>query len=79
MLDAERQDPAQAPLQQRVVAGLRIRHAIAMAKRQRALADALEHDRIEPAVGDQIHRRIEPIGREPGAGAETELVTCAID
>ena len=78
MRDAERQDGAQAPLEQRVVAGLRVGHAIAMAKGQRALADALEHDRIELALGDQVHRRIEPVGREPGAGAEAELIALAI-
>jgi hypothetical protein len=73
--DAERQDGAQAPLEERIVAGIRVRHAIAMAERKRALADAFEHDRIELSLGDQVHRRVETIGREPGAGAEAELIT----
>ena len=63
---AQRQDLAQAPFQQRVVAGLQVGHAIAMAECQRALADALEHDGIEPALGHQVHGRIEPVGREAG-------------
>jgi hypothetical protein len=46
-----------------------------VAERQRALADALEHARIEPTARDQIDRGIEPIGRETGAGAEAELLT----
>jgi hypothetical protein len=72
---AQRQDLAQAPFQQRVVAGLRLRHAIAMAEGQGALADALEHDRIEPALGHQVHGRIEPVGREAGPRGEAEMVT----
>jgi hypothetical protein len=72
VLDAERQDRAQPPLEERIVAGLGIGHAIAMAERESALADALEDDRIEPPPGDQIDRRLETIGREPGAGAEAE-------
>jgi hypothetical protein len=70
MRPAQRQDPAQAPFQQRVIAGLRVRQAIAMTERQRALANALEHDGIEPPLGHQIHGRVKPVGREAGAGAE---------
>ena len=61
----------EAALQERVEAGI-AGHAIAMAEGKRALADALEDDRIEAAPGHQIDRRIEPIGREPGAGAEPD-------
>ena len=74
MLDAQRQDSAQAPLEERIIAGLGIGHPVAMAEREGALADALEHDRIEPALRDEFDRRIEAIGGEPGAGAETDYV-----
>ena len=70
-----RQHGAHAPRQQRVVAGRRVGHAVTMAERHRAFADALEHDRVEPPLRDQIQRRIQPIGREPGAGAEAKLLT----
>ena len=46
-----------------------------MAESERALADALEYDRIELSPGDQIHRRIEAIGRKPGAGVEAKLLS----
>jgi hypothetical protein len=75
VLDAQWHNPAQAPLQQRIVAGVGIGHAVAMAESKRALADALEYDRIELSPGDQIHRRIEAIGRESRAGAEAKLLT----
>jgi hypothetical protein len=74
VLDAQWHNPAQAPLQQRIVAGVGIGHAVAMAESKRALADALEHDRIELSPGDQIHRRIEAISRESHAGAEAEMI-----
>jgi hypothetical protein len=45
-----------------------------VAEGQRALADALEHDHFEPAFLDQLDRRLEPVGREPGTGADAERV-----
>ena len=74
MARAERQNGAQASLEQRIVARLRVGHAIAVAEGERTLADALEHDDIELTLGDQLDRRVEPVSREPGAGAETDGV-----
>jgi hypothetical protein len=58
----QRQDRTQAPFQQRVVAGLRVHHAVALAERERTLTDTLKHDGIESPLRHQIHRRVEAVG-----------------
>ena len=59
-------------LEQGVVAARGIGHAVAMAERHRALAQAFQHERVELAALDQIDRRIEPVGGETSAGAEAK-------
>jgi hypothetical protein len=56
----------------RVVATLWIRHPVAMTERNRPLAQALQHHDVEFAAFGQIDRRIEAVGGEAGAGANTK-------
>ncbi len=56
----------------RIVAALGIELAIAMAERQRPLADRLEHEIVELALFGEIDRRLQPIRRKAGATSQSQ-------
>ena len=65
MLPAERQNGPHTPLEQRVVPFRGIGLPVPVTEGQRALADAFEDDGVELPAFDQVHRRIQPVRREP--------------
>ena len=54
----------------RIVAAGGVEHAVAMAKRHRAFAEALEHQIVQGAALGEIDRRPQPVRGEPRAAAD---------
>ena len=75
---AGRQHGAHALRQQRVVALLRVALPAQLRQRDRALGQALEHQRIESAALGQVLRRIDPVAGVAGAGSRCEMDSCLI-
>ena len=69
---ASGQQRPHAPVEQRIVTARGIGHAVAMAERHRALAQAFQHDGVEFAAADQIDGRLQPVGGKTRSRADAE-------
>jgi len=73
------QHAAHAGAQLRVIAACRVQHAVAMAERHGALADALEHQVVQRTALREIDRRAQPVGGEPSAATHPYRFSAAHD
>src|SRR5581483_7603022 len=67
-----RQQRSHTAFKMRVIAALRVDHAVAVAEGHGALAEALQHHGVEPAALCEIDRWLKPVGGKTGAGSDAE-------